>query len=867
MDNNQNDYNLELYSSNRDVVMDGRIGSDGNLKYTTDDYLGLLDMPGDIQRAKKHYLASKIFDEKKLKDFDICEDCYNIIPPEENIPKFPILVDPKMLARYGLGVYMYFFYIKFVIYCLLILLCMVCIPQMYYAKDYKDNLNSYCNQIKNSTDVCIEFFNIVLENKTVTNKTRDVGFLWSLNYENIKYKERAISNATNVDVKEFDPLIDVTLLSFICEIVLVIMNILFMNIVYNLDLEADIKNITPEDFALRITNIPKHLSNEEIKDVLSIEGSEIIEVLRTYKINEFLEYKNELIDLKKKLKMLEFQKKDRIEGLFSTITKDQIKSKIDELELKISNFLSKVEEKDQELVNSSIIAIFKTSEDKEKYDGSFPSNLLEYFWGIIKLTYAVVCCSNKKAEYKKKLEFITYFPSEPTDIIWENLEYSTLNRFIRTLLIYFLTAVILFISFWILWGINIGQRELQNYSRNVLIGISVAFSTAIAVINFVIRISLRYLTYVEKNTSHSDFYLSYSFKLMIALFCNTALLPIAVAYFTEQWSDKGILISNSFIFFISNSIVTPLLVLVNPQYYINWLMRWHLTQKYEKNNETMEHTQRELNEYFSDADMDLADKYSYIGQTLLMSILYIPLLPVGCLISLIGLSVFYFIEKYNVTSSYKRPPQISSSITFAYISNFRLIIFVFAISIYSFYDGIYLNYFRFALFSIIAYGILILLPYTEFLTFDLIKAKTVDVYEENYFKFTTMYESENPITKKKSDENYLGKLLEKGIIDDETFKEYSVKLGKGEFVNLKQLYVDYNNRQGLGNDINIDQLRNVMRHNNNKINNNQLDFIKNAYKINASYFEDYDEDEITSKRKKGKSKKQNQSGDIEMSGQ
>ena len=70
--------------------------------------------------------------------------------------------------------------------------------------------------------------------------------------------------------------------------------------------------------------------------------------------------------------------------------------------------------------------------------------------------------------------------------------------------------------------------------------------------------------------------------------------------------------------------------------------------------------------------MYLAEKYAYIGKTFLMAILYIQLMPIGVIISFLGLSFFYIVEKYMVLNVYKKPPNIDALISFAYLENFRI---------------------------------------------------------------------------------------------------------------------------------------------------------------------------------------------------
>lgn len=193
----------------------------------------------------------------------------------------------------------------------------------------------------------------------------------------------------------------------------------------------------------------------------------------------------------------------------------------------------------------------------------------------------------------------------------------------------------------------------------------------------------------------------------------------------------------------------------------------------------------------------MAEKYAFLGKTVLMSILYLPILPVGTVISLGGIILFYFVEKWNITQRYKKPPSIDSGITFGYLFSFRLFLFVYAISVYVFLQDTYLTYFDFALFSIILYGILTLIPYARIFQCDLLKVITIDDYEEEYFKFTTKYETQNPITKSKASYKLLTKLKEKGIVSDQEYSDYAKKLGEGEFIDLLEIYRDRTGKQGL----------------------------------------------------------------------
>ena len=51
---------------------------------------------------------------------------------------------------------------------------------------------------------------------------------------------------------------------------------------------------------------------------------------------------------------------------------------------------------------------------------------------------------------------------EPSDVYWENMSTTDFGRFIRILLTYLTTAIIIGICFGILWGINIAKTEVEK---------------------------------------------------------------------------------------------------------------------------------------------------------------------------------------------------------------------------------------------------------------------------------------------------------------------------------------------------------------------------------------------------------------------
>lgn len=96
---------------------------------------------------------------------------------------------------------------------------------------------------------------------------------------------------------------------------------------------------------------------------------------------------------------------------------------------------------------------------------------------------------------------------------------------------------------------------------------------------------------------------------------------------------------------MSNAFLTPILWLINPYYFYLRFMRFWTELRFSKSKAT----QKELNELFENPSMDVALKYSHVIKTIILTCLYIPLLPVAVLISAVGLIFAYLVEKVKLT--------------------------------------------------------------------------------------------------------------------------------------------------------------------------------------------------------------------------
>jgi hypothetical protein len=186
--------------------------------------------------------------------------------------------------------------------------------------------------------------------------------------------------------------------------------------------------------------------------------------------------------------------------------------------------------------------------------------------------------------------------------------------------------------------------------------------------------------------------------------------------------------------------------------------------------------------------MDIASKYSYISMTLLMTMFYLPIFPLGVLFSLIGFLLTYFIEKYNFTNGYKRPEMLNEKLGEFHFNFFISIIVSYGIGNYFFAKGLFLKD-SWPIIIIIIFCILSIIPYTKPITYYFNSNKDFDVnskpINDIYFSFFNDYQRQNPFTKKEGMYFYIHELKNKGYISKFI---YDILIKNVEKINVMEIY-------------------------------------------------------------------------------
>ena len=247
--------------------------------------------------------------------------------------------------------------------------------------------------------------------------------------------------------------------------------------------------------------------------------------------------------------------------------------------------------------------------------------------------------------------------------------------------------------------------------------------------------------------------------------------------------------------FLVNSFVTTIMWTINFRCVLKSIRRCIIERK-----EKINYNQKELNEIYELPPMNVAAKYSYIGKTLLMSFLYVPIFPLGLGISLLGFILGYWLEKYNFSNMYKKPEMLNRQIVEFYSNYFVLIFFVYGIGDYIFLNDVYEKK-TWSLVNIIVFGVMIILPYHQLLSIDYLKFEESQIHEkeynEKYVDFLNDYERANQITKKEGEKRYLeqlekkyrinkkeGKRRKKRIKQENTLRYYNHQANNLDMLNI-----------------------------------------------------------------------------------
>lgn len=383
---------------------------------------------------------------------------------------------------------------------------------------------------------------------------------------------------------------------------------------------------------------------------------------------------------------------------------------------------------------------------------------LKVFFFII---YRIFRCKENKLEkrYWEGKRVIVERASEPGDVYWENLSISSTQRFIKSLVTYSLTFILLAIVFGIYYALALLKQYFEDKvekdstdngsgesSSNLWIIRLISIGTSIfaVIINSVLNWLIRMMSSYEKHSTYTKYHLSVATKLMMATFVNIALLPLFTKLDKEDWFDNGGLATAIFFNVISVSFVSPLLKFFNIMYFIKRFRAW---KEHRKGNKS-KLTQRQANKLFEAPKMDMATSYAQTGLLFLLVCLYTPIQPILPIIALIGVFIQYWVEKYLLLRRCGIPEAMGANMAKFYAGLIPYGMLLYAISNYVFLRDLSDNkntHGQWSLWFTLAYVILPVRMVTSLFT-DTVSRDDKFSYSGERFAFIQDFDRSNPMT-------------------------------------------------------------------------------------------------------------------------
>ena len=244
-----------------------------------------LAQPGKIFLAEIHGSAQRLLKIKKISKYiRFCKCC--LLPSET-----PGVVQPYTCVDnkedFGIGIQLYFFYIKFCIAVCFIGLCLSSIPTMVFAKRYTNHLEKHCKTYYNdlnysapldqgvkiyypelitSNENCYKYLSLDVNNKVEVDLTDVVKSDWILKFSadnTINYYKIFQEHADNPD-DITDILLDFSFIYFLTSITLLIVNFFIIHYVNLLNDKEDFESTSPRDFTLLIHRVESPKQNKNI---------------------------------------------------------------------------------------------------------------------------------------------------------------------------------------------------------------------------------------------------------------------------------------------------------------------------------------------------------------------------------------------------------------------------------------------------------------------------------------------------------------------------------------------------------------------------------------------------------------------------
>ena len=449
--------------------------------------------------------------------------------------------------------------------------------------------------------------------------------------------------------------------------------------------EIDIDTITPSDFAVWVSGLDHSYTEDEVQAFFETHGRDdgnkckVLDVIPTYDIREYVEATRKQVELTGLKLFIEDYKQRNDEYPMQTVCckkKDypsisSLEVKLEELEKKINHI-----EENSEIGKNKLgvaILVFKKQTDAKNVGSSWKRGAFS------RMMRKVMCCMSSNSNYKNKPITAEEAP-EPSDILWENLSYSSMHRIKKKFITFTFAFALIGACFVPVYFINYLQKYLEENQDNIWVQRTLSFllSFVIIVVNRFLAVSIRLLSGYEKDKTWSEYHASVANKLIIAMVLNSVGVLIVINSTKEQWFTSHGLVNHIMFLQLTEMIVSPLSYLFGPLYMFKLWKRRKVVESAEEGFVGM--TQSQANLLWEGTEVDMAQRYANIVKMLIVGFMFAPLFPLSLALAFGGVFLHYWADKYMLLRVHVRPKLFGKDLSDKMIKWIPVLLLVYCIS-------------------------------------------------------------------------------------------------------------------------------------------------------------------------------------------
>jgi hypothetical protein len=265
---------------------------------------------------------------------------------------------------------------------------------------------------------------------------------------------------------------------------------------------------------------------------------------------------------------------------------------------------------------------------------------------------------------------------EPSDMIWEHTQCGVYEVWRRRIISWTITICVIVAGAGIQYGLASGAERLreERYIADIAAGngnesserdasiktaririVTIITGIMVVIINFSTMLTVRFLSWYERWTTRTSMERWVLLKLSFSQLINAFAAPLIAAYVTGNksgWYVRGGLVEAAFFVQCSNALLPPLVHLLGiGDKFKRYLLAPHAQ------------TQTMLNRMLAPPIFPMAEQHAASVTSIGLAMFYMPVLPISPFISMIGLILSYFTNKWIALRRAAAPPNLNGMVT------------------------------------------------------------------------------------------------------------------------------------------------------------------------------------------------------------